>query len=196
MQRPISSSLSENTLISYHSWCSDALGSRLHVVWDHWSNRYSSYCPPMHGCSSPLPAQLLQSGESRQMSKTTHILICRLSLLNVKMFLDSFPTSLPDKLSFPTTLNSHPHKEINKKRQDEFANKKQTRCRESSWCVWLQTRIPRYRERETHSHYGGHSSCLDNNQQDGGTRGWVCRLRHTLDINCKLLHSSEVQRSL
>lgn len=33
--------------------------------------------------------------KEKETSKITHILFCRLSLLDVKMFLDSFPTPLP-----------------------------------------------------------------------------------------------------
>lgn len=99
-------------------------------------------------------------------SKITHMSTCGLSPITAPSHVLSARGNLPGLVStcftsppsvskqtichfFPTSLWLAHFKTINEKRQYyECVNKKQMRRWESSWCVWLWTRIPRCKKRD------------------------------------------------
>lgn len=76
--------------------------------------------------------------------------------------LQPFPLSLSRQFNLLSHYSNHtPPSSVKSNKQNRqdclSSNKKLMRHGESSWCIWLQTRIPRYRERDSTAPSWGHS---------------------------------------
>lgn len=115
-----------------------------------------------------------------------------------EIFLDRFPMPHPVPVSLLRKSNSPVQQHsvrlcLNKKGKTSMrANEKHMRPWESAWCIWLWTKLPRYRERHTHPCSKLRSSIpvwTSSSRMMGWRASQDLSLEGHTDMNCDFLHS-------